>query len=597
YLDLSVEGKKMKLQSFINELPSPFRSSFDGYECKGDFAFRATIKGYSGENNNPLFTASFSLSEGDIVREATGVALSHVGFTATYTNGAKHNAETSVLNISGFSSALNDGNISGRLNISNFNRPQLDLKLSADLDLKDVFLFVKADTVESASGRLKLNTDIKGVVESMNNFTVKDFISSTSTGTLDIVNAEIVLKGLQQKFTNINGSFVFNNNDIESRNFSGNYMSSDFLLKGNFRNILPYLFLENQSMLIDASIESQNINVAELLEASPGKKDTVYQVNLPGNIQFDLDMKVHKLSFNKFTATNLSGKVTLKNKQFVAKDISLQAMNGRIGFTGLMDGSQAGKLLISCDASISKVNVQRLFGELGNFGQKSLEDKNIKGVLTATVQFASIWSSKLKVEKPTIYGKANISIENGELIDYEPLKGLTKYLKGRDLSHVKFQTLKNTIEIKDQMINIPEMEINSSAINFKMNGTHGFDQTIDYHLSVLISQLRNKGEDRNDQVEDIGQIADDGLHKEKYFFRITGTVDNPIYHTLDKEGMKANFNTSIKKEKESLKEILNREFGWFKKDSTVNKNPKDKKDKYDFNVIWDEDEPEKKDIP
>jgi hypothetical protein len=268
-------------------------------------------------------------------------------------------------------------------------------------------------------------------------------------------------------------------------------------------------------------------------------------------------------------------------------------MSGRIGFTGLIDGSQPGKLLISCDAVINKVNVQQLFGELGNFGQKSLEDKNIKGVLTANVQFASIWSDKLKVEKPTIYGKANISIENGELIDYEPLNGLTKYLKNRDLSHVKFQTLKNTIEIKDQMITIPEMEINSSAVNFKMNGTHGFDQTIDYHLSVLISQLRSKGNNRNDQVDDIGQIVDDDLHKEKYFFRITGTVDHPIYHTLDKEGIKANIKTNLKNEKESLKEILNREFGWFKKDSTVNKNPKDKKEKYDFNVIWDEDEPEK----
>jgi hypothetical protein len=268
-----------------------------------------------------------------------------------------------------------------------------------------------------------------------------------------------------------------------------------------------------------------------------------------------------------------------------------------MAFTGLIDGSRPDKLWIICDATINKVNVQRLFGELGNFGQKSLEDKNIKGVLSATVQFASIWSTDLKVEKPTIYGKANISIENGELIDYEPLNGLTKYLKNRDLSHVKFQTLKNTIEIKDQMISIPEMEINSSAINFKMNGTHGFDQTIDYHLSVLISQL-GKGNKPETQVDDIGQIEDDGLHKEKYFFRITGTVDNPIYHTLDKEGMKANLKTSVKKEKESLKEILNREFGWFKKDSTIIKNPKDKpKDKYDFNVIWDEDEPEKKDLP
>lgn len=598
YLDMGVEGKKMKLQAFINELPPQYRSFFDGYDCRGDFSFQSKIKGYSGGKSNPMFTATFSLNDGDIIREANSVALSKVSFTASFTNGARHSYETSVLNIAGFNSVLNDGSISGHINISNFNHPQLDLKLSADLGLKDVFQFVKLDTVESASGRLKLNTEIKGSLESRRNISVKDYISSTSTGTLDVVNAEIVLKGLSQKFTNINGSFVFNNNDIESRNFSLNYMSSDFLLKGNFHNILPYLFLDNQNLRIEASIESQNIDLGELLESSPGNKDSESEIKFPDNIQFDLDLKIHKILFRKFTATNISGNIILNNKQLIANNVSLKAVNGRIGFTGLIDGSQPGKLLISCDAAINKVNVQQLFSEMGNFGQKSIEDKNIRGVLTAKVQFASVWSSKLKVEKPTIYSKASITIENGELIDYEPLNGLSKYLKGRDLTHVKFQTLKNVIEIKDQMIYIPDMEINSNAINFKMNGTHGFDQTIDYRVNVLISQLRNKGDNRNDQAGDIGVIVDDDLHKEKYFFRITGTVDNPVYHTLDKESMKVNFNANIKKEKETLKEILNREFGWFKKDTTLNKDPKDKnKPKYDFNVIWDEDEPEKKDLP
>jgi len=96
---------------------------------------------------------------------------------------------------------------------------------------------------------------------------------------------------------------------------------------------------------------------------------------------------------------------------------------------------------------------------------------------------------------------------------------------------------------------------------------------------------------QNNQAEDIGIIADDGLHKERYFFRITGTVDDPVYHTIDKEGYKANIKTNLAKEKESLKEILNREFGWFKKDSTITKEKGQKpKEKYEFNVVWDEDE-------
>lgn len=590
-LDLRVEGKKMKIQSLVSELPSQFKSFFDDYEFKGDFSFLALIKGYSGKSANPLVSVSFGLKDGDITQKQNSITLSHVNFDADYTNGSGHNSETTRLSVTGFNSQLNDGTISGSIVISNFKKPKVDLKLSANLDLKDVFLFVKTDTVESASGKIILQTNINGVIESAGGFTVKDFVASTSTGTLEVQNAEIILKGGQHKFSGLEGTFTFSNNDIETGQFRGRYLSSDFILHGSFKNIIPYLFIENQSLMIDAGILSNNIDMGEILKYSSSKKDTVYRLELPDNVDFSLSLDVRNFTFKKFIATNITGKVTMKNKQFVAKDISLRAMNGKIGFSGLVDGTTPGKLLISCDASIHKVDIQRLFGELENFGQKSMQDKNLRGTLSASVQFASVWSSTFVVEKPTIYAKATISIENGALINYEPLSGLSKYLKNRDLKNVSFETMKNTIEIKDQMINIPEMVINSSAIDFQVNGTHGFDQKIDYHLGVLISQLGSGGNKQNDRVEDIGQITDDGLHKEKYFFRITGTVDDPVYQTIDKEGYKANIKTGLNKEKETLKEILNREFGWFKKDSTISKQPgKKPKEKYEFNVVWDEDE-------
>lgn len=590
YVNLRVEGKKMKVQSFISQLPSQFSNYLSDYEFHGDFTFTAIIKGLAGSNASPLFMVSFGLKDGDITRKKNDITLSHVSFNADFTNGSAHNLTTSRLAVNGFSSQLNDGNISGDIVISDFNRPEVALKLNASLDLKDIFLFVHTDTVKSASGQLVLHTNINGIIESPDGFTVRDFITSKSTGTLEVRNADITLKERHHRFSDINGTFSFNNNDIETDNFSGRYQSSDFALKGTFRNIIPYLFIENQSLLINASLVSKNIDMDEILEYSSGKKDTVYRMALPENVDFNLALNVGKFTFKKFSASGISGAVTLKNRQFVAKDISLQAVNGKVNFSGLIDGSAKDKMLISCDASIHKVDIRQLFYEMENFGQKSLEDKNLKGTLTADVQIASVWSSTLTVEKPTIYGKATIKIENGALIDYEPLSGLSKYLKNRDLKYVSFETLTNTIEIKDQVINIPEMDINSSAIDFKVNGTHGFDQAIDYHLNVLISQLRNNPDNRNNQVEDIGQVADDGLHKEKYFFRITGTINNPIYHVLDKEAYKTNVKTSINKEKETLKEILNREFGWFKKDTIINKNNKKTNEKYDFNVIWDEEE-------
>jgi hypothetical protein len=597
-LDLTLKGEKIKLQTFIRELPSKYSAHVSDYDFGGSFNFVTTIKGEAGNGKNPLIKATVNITDGNITQKKNKVALSNVCFDVYYTNGKNNGLETSQLTINNFGAKLHDGNISGNFIMTNFNKPEISLNVSAHLEMKDIFDFLKTDTLASASGKISIQASYKGVLQGNSSFTVKDFIASSSTGTLEVRDAEIIFKGNVHTFSKLNGSFDFSNNDIVSKSFSGNYGSTDFLLKGEFRNILPYFFLENHPMMVNAMVESQFVEMNEILGSSENKKDTAFHLKIPDNINFNLSLNVKKLNLGKFSAADISGAILLKNKQLIAKEIKMKAMNGQVVFSGLMDGAMPEKILISCDASIKNVDITRLFSEMNNFGQKDggLRDINLKGKLTADVQFASVWSSALKVDPKTIYANTNIVIENGELNNYEPLIGLSKYLKNRDLSRVSFQTLKNTIQIKNEVIAIPDMEIKSSAIDFKISGTHTFDQVIDYQLSVLISQLRGNGSKQDNLAEDIGIITDDGLHKEKYFFRITGTVDNPVYHTLDKEGYKKNIKTNLSKEKVTLKEILNREFGWFKKDSTINKDSQTKpEEKYDFNVIWDEEEtPEKK---
>lgn len=587
-IDLNVSGEKMKIQSFINELPERFRPFFTNYSFSGYFAFQSRIAGIVDESNSPMFTASFSVSGASMEHNKTEIPLENIAFQASYSNGKNHSLESSTLVINGFSATLKSGQINGNMVYDNFIHPNVQLKLDASLDLNDVFSFLISDSTATASGQVVIHTEMKGIFQNISDISINDFPATTSVGTLEIKNGGIDMHKSNQKFSELNGLFQFSNNDIQSDHFSGRLNNSDFVLNGKFKNIIPYLILENQPLQIDAGFSSAHIDLNEILEKNVNKNDTTYQLILPENLEFRLGVSIKKLEFRQFQADNISGVFILKNRQFFAKDFAMQSMGGRVSGNALVDGTREKKLLISCDASIVKVNINQLFIQFENFGQKSLMADNIKGNVTADVQFASVWSNDFKVDKPTIFAKSNIVITNGQLVNYEPLSGLKKYLKNRDLSHVSFETLKNTIEISNEKINIPQMEINSSAIDFKMNGTHTFEQEIDYHLSVLISQLGNRTKKTN-TFEDVGVIEDDGLHKEKYFFRITGTVDHPEYHSMDKEGFKSNMNTVMKTEKTTMKEILNKEFGWFKKDSTLNKKD-DKKNSYDFNVIWDEDD-------
>ncbi|PCH93873.1 MAG: hypothetical protein COB85_06295, partial [Bacteroidetes bacterium] len=160
---------------------------------------------------------------------------------------------------------------------------------------------------------------------------------------------------------------------------------------------------------------------------------------------------------------------------------------------------------------------------------------------------------------------------------------------------VKFSTLHNEIEIKNGKIYIPRMDIESTALNVIASGIHGFDNTIDYKIRVYLPELLAKKSKRKKRNNEFGIIEDDGLGM-WLFLSMTGTADNPIIKYDRKEAIKK-IGEDLKEEKRTLKKILNEEFGWFKKDTTLIKEETEAEKKEKFNddyfiIEWDEDAPE-----
>ena len=180
-----------------------------------------------------------------------------------------------------------------------------------------------------------------------------------------------------------------------------------------------------------------------------------------------------------------------------------------------------------------------------------------------------------------VYAKAEITINNGELNNFAPMLSLARYLKGADLKQIKFSTLHNVIEIKNQRIIIPTMQIHSTAFELTASGTHSFDNIVDYHLAFLLSQIM--GKKVKEQNTEFGTIEDDGLGRSKLFITMKGPATDPKI-SLDRKGVEEKIATDIKTEKTNLKNILNKEFGWFNKDSSATTNPPKQKKKEELQI-------------
>jgi hypothetical protein len=179
----------------------------------------------------------------------------------------------------------------------------------------------------------------------------------------------------------------------------------------------------------------------------------------------------------------------------------------------------------ACKAHPQDINIQQLFYSFNNFSQNFIVDKNLKGYLSGNINFYAEWDSTIKLIQKSMKAEGDFQIRNGELLEFEPMMKLSKYINIDELKHIRFKTLKNTISIDNRLIAIPEMAINSSAFNISLSGNHSFDNIFDYRLRVLLSEiLFNKARKKKKEL-DVFLVEDNTEDQTTIPFIIAGSPD------------------------------------------------------------------------
>lgn len=586
-LDLAVKGDDIDLPSALSLLPNAYQKDVSELESTGEFFVDGTIKGLYGDTIVPDVNVQFGITEGATIGRKNGSAkLSEVTMKGSFSSTKGKEG----LQINSFNASSSKSKFSGSFSMDGFDHPKYSANLSGNVDLEEMQNILQIDTIENLTGTLVMQASGNGRPEK--NSSLLDlssvFSSFKMSGTASLSNVLLKLKGSRFPVDSINGKLSFDGNNVDVAGFTARAANSDVHIDGTAKNLLRYLFDDKQILNISGELSSRNIDLNSLLatgnspqKAKANSSDTAYRLVLPDRLKLTLGTAVKHVTFGNFEANDISGDIQLNKRRLTADPISFRSMDGSYSGSGMIDGSHVDSLLITCNADIKNISIYKLFYQTNNFGMDSstaISYNNVRGVLTSHVDFASLWGNDLNVNEKKIYTNADISISNGELINFKPLEVLSRFIKLDELKDIKFKSLHNNIEIKNRVINIPKMEINSSALNVTMWGTHNFDNMVDYHFIVDMDQLlAKKWVLRKPQDSEFGQEEDDGGHRTRIFLSMKGYIeDDGITHYDGKDAIHA-IKEDFHAEGQNLKSILHNEFNWFKGDTTNNKD--DKKDR------------------
>ena len=409
---------------------------------------------------------------------------------------------------------------------------------------------------------------------------------------MKISGVSLKLKDSPVDYHNLNGSFKFNNKDLLIEDFAGNINESDFKMTGYFLNMMAFVFLPGESIRIKADFSSSNLDMDDLLSIRKDKAGSTYRMKFSDRLSFDIDLSLKKFTFGTFKGEHIRGNAVMRSNKLMINNASFSSMDGTTVLNGSVDGNYTDKFWVNFTADMKNVDISQFFYQLGEFGQQNITSDNIKGNVDATIYYKSFIDPGLKIDPASVYALGDIVIRQGELIRYTPLYKLSKYLKNKELEHIRFSTLKNQIEIKEEVIYIPEMDIESTTLNLSIMGNHSFENNIDYHVRILLSELLSKRDKKKEEEIEGIFPEEDGLGRTTLYLHMTGNAEDPDIKYDTKE-VRKKISADMKKEKLELKDVFKKEFG--ETENKINSGNDDFENSLpdagkNFKIEWDEED-------
>ncbi|AMS27056.1 hypothetical protein AEM51_08520 [Bacteroidetes bacterium UKL13-3] len=562
-VNLSFTAGKLSITDLLELIPGKMSQSFAEYKSEGKIFFNGKINGELSAKKQPHININFGIENGTLTATKQNISITHINCKGEFTNGDKQQLQTSTLSIPNIQFQLGSGQMEGSLNMSNFENLYLKLSLKGNSTLTDIIRFTQSGWIEKADGNILFEIAINGNLNQLKNR--QGFLDSETRGHITLNANNVVFTNGNKKIERIETDFSLAGKDLTINHFKASIDKSDIVMSGTLENIVPYLLSEKQPLIANITYKSDYINLEHLVMPIPTPPASASGSNfaLPELISVRANIAIAQLVFHQFQANKISGSINWKGKKIETQGVELETMKGKILLKGIVENATDGNFNVRTHIDCKQTDMYELFRQCNNLGQTAITDKHIRGTLNATIDMSGEWNAKLVCNLNKLYASGDIHITNGQLLNYEPLDALSKYVSVDDLRNLKFADLKNRIEISNSTIRIPSMDVLNNALNLNISGTHTFDNFMDYHLRIKLSELLSKK--RRTQTNEFNEEeTTEGIF---LYLSMKGPADN-LKFSYDKKGAREQLKENLKKESEAAKTIWKKELG-IEKDETI----------------------------
>ncbi|NCF95395.1 MAG: hypothetical protein GWO75_01735 [Bacteroidetes bacterium] len=460
-----------------------------------------------------------------------------------FDNGRFNSLTSSTLSMTAFTGKSRGSVLGGSFRLDNLNQPNLAATLDFNSPWMDWMHWLKLTTWDGSSGQVNGSVGFKRSFTSMEAISSEGLWPAIWSGGLQITDGHFAIEGAKQPLIVHSATVELHGQDVHLINASVQTGSTVAKAEG----IIHQALAASGPMTHDLTLTGKRWVIEDLIGSE------IWNANLTGEpddgIPWADHHRVHmncqSMLYDGIQATDVSANLVGTGLNVKIDKLRLSHAGGLLSGNAFFMPLDEGHHSLSFQGLLSHVNLEKFMDEWQDFGQDQITHENLSGMLSAQVSLQFEWDDNWDLLSDQFTASADFSVANGRLQNYSPLLDLARFADVTNLVDVRFGTLENQLRIANEIITIPQMTLENNALVLKVEGSHSFDNVMDFTLRMNLRDLSGIGNsDGSKNLRNYIAVQDD-RGPVWIPMKLYGSVDD-LQCKLDSKSLKEDIGQSIK---------------------------------------------------
>jgi hypothetical protein len=558
-MDLRFNAKKTEFKNILSLVPGAYTKDFANVKTSGKLTLDGHAKGIYGKKSMPAFGLNMQIDNGTFQYPSLPKTANDI-FVDLKVDNADGITDHTRIDLRKFHVNLGGNSVDLKTVVTHpVSDAEINGSLLAQLDLgtlHDVLPLAKTDQL---NGRITADIKAEGRMSYMEKKQYDKFKASGKLIVLDMLYKTKGLPDVKLKTMYLDFTPQF----VELTKLEANIGKSDISAEGKIENFMQYVF-KNDLLKGNFSMKSELMDLNEFMAtdtakpkpaaANPPAATPMSVIAVPAKVDFTLHSSITKLVYENMDISKVNGTILVSNNTADLSELTMNLLDGSMKLSGSYNTSDMKKPHVNFKTiAINGFDIQKTFKTFNTVAKLAPVAEHATGKFSTTLTFVADLDTKMEPIMTSLTGKGNLKTDKVVVSDFGPLSKLGDELKMEQFKKLDVSNLDIAYEFKNGRLWVSPFDLKSGNITGKVEGSTGFDQTIDYKMKMVIptTNMPSAAKDAiNGAFAKVNKLAGTNVamgDKAKLTAMLGGTVTKPTVKIVP-AGMEGSVKETIKDE-------------------------------------------------